>query len=1096
MDNHTSSTIPLGNLIDLDAPEDITSPPTQNTPASFAAPDISILSRRRRMLTRLNRFGLDARAGPSRASNPAFNPEATEFVPAGRMPPKRKASTSARSGVKLSSPRSSSSTSDYPVLSAEHLFGRDALRANSENLENLLSEDDEEQSDIFELELQDVRGNNQQQANGTQRERLQEALYLMRAQAEKTKKSPDGVQYQSAILFSQDNSGLRESSSPLSESTSSEGSDVSRAIRYLPLCPATGSHMRGGITKDTELTVLPSHRERIANSTQIRHASRATWPSEGYASNPLPLEIFDIITDFLSRDDIKSMRLVNKEFETKVSATLFWSSVVPFNTELYDMIDEYRPLQAARPGDNGKGKARARELPSPAATGLNWQNAKEDAQGKMYKGHGLRVFQGFGPHIKRFGMSFEVAEGQLARPPIKKELDHVDSYHGSYDWPPQQYARFANLAGLERTADETLRMKAAFANLHKVQDLALSLDNGLGWLNGPDKSIYARVFQRPSAVFGQSRPVPDQQMQEAKAFWNSIQSCHRSLGIDFDPKEVSLARRMLTKPPAELSGLQGTRYADPKNWLSIAGERTAPAIIGTGATEDSRHGVLYTTFNQPDLNNAGLYDKSALVPADLRKEQKEWLMETDWAQRAFLECYMLAITDNPATFARVKSLTIAKVSSGLLPILARESFWDALPGLIDVTIHVKPDWRTVEKDNAGFAEACSRNPSDAVNFFHKSILRDRICLRPSITKLNIGWVGGGEHAEGIFARNNHLLPAPVTPLEHSTAITANFGLVFKFVEHLTLTNCWMTPPMLQELVSIHAEKNLKSLTLDSVSLTAHPKFPTGGQAGIHQQIAQAIVAAQNGHQPALPGLNPANPQQGLLANMQQWLNNPGPNFGAGHLQQLLQQHAQQWGLLAQVPAPVQPAQATQPQPAVQQNAQQPVAANSPAVAHWTANHREGSWPELIDKISPGRVFSDFLPQPAPWEEQLPERRQTNLRAIEFKSCGYAKLVNNNSFDQFAIEAGHDHHFSVWFRSRQAALNSAMMSTNDRHFGRIVQRIPLAESNALLLAWGLNEHLWSDGAEEPEYDGFLPGGTGRFSGRIDAGDSHSVAVASE
>ncbi|EME86704.1 uncharacterized protein MYCFIDRAFT_77467 [Pseudocercospora fijiensis CIRAD86] len=1085
MDNHTSPENPLGPLLDDDT---ITIPANQDTSASlYPFLDISVLSRRRRTVARPNPSGLDARAAPSRASGPNFNPEAIEFVPTGRMPPKRKASTSSRSAVKLSSPRSSSSTSDYPVLSAETLFGRDVLRANSENLENLLSEDDEEQSEIFELELQDARANNQQPGNGIQHERLQETLYLMRTQAEKIKKFTDGVQYQSAILFTQDNSGLRESSPPLS--------DASRAIRYLPLCPVTASYMRDGITKDTELTVLPSHRERIANSAQITHASRATWPSEGYASNPLPLEIFDIITDFLSRDDIKSMRLVNREFETKVSATLFWSSVVPFNTELYDMVDEYRPLQAARLSEKGKGKARAPDLPSPAATGLNWHNAKEDAQGKMYKGHGLRVFQGFGPHIKRFGMSFEVAEAQLARPPIKKELDFFHSYHGPYAWPPQQYTRFANLAGLERTADETLRMKAAFANLHKVQDLALSLDSGLGWLNGPDKSIHARIFQRPTPVFGQSRSVPDQQMQEAKAFWNSIQSCHRSLGINFDPKEVSLARRMLTKPPAELSGLQGTRYADPKHWLSIVGERTAPAIFGTNSTENSRYGVLYTTFNQPK-NSAELFDKSTLMPVDLRKEQKEWLMETDWAQRAFLECYMLAITDNPLTFARVKSLTIAKVSSGLLPILARESFWDALPGLSDVTIHVKPDWRAVEKDNAGFAEACSRMPSDAVNVFHKSILRDRICLRSSITKLNIGWVGGGEHAEGIFARNNHLLPAPIMPLEYSTAITANFGLVFKFVKHLTLTNCWMTPLMLQELVSIHAEKNLKTLTLDSVSLTAHPKFPAGAQAGINQQIAQAIVAAQNGQQPALPGLNAGNPPQGLLANMQQWLNNPGPNFGAGHLQQLLHQHAQQWGLLAQMPAPVQPVQALQPQPAVQQNIQQAVAANSAAAAHWTANHREGSWPELINKISPGRVFSDFLPQPAPWEEQLPERRRTNLRTIEFKSCGYAKLINNNSFDQFAIEAGHDHHFSTWFRSRLAALTPAMMSTNDRYFGRIVQRIPEAESNALLLAWGFNEHLWSDGAEEPEYDGFLPGGTGRFSGRIDADTSNSAAVTSE
>ena len=84
--------------------------------------------------------------------------------------------------------------------------------------------------------------------------------------------------------------------------------------------------------------------------------SRATWPL-----NELPVELFDLITTHLARDDVKSMRLVNQEFEQKVSRSLFHTSVVPFNTEIYDMIDEDRKTvsRAPAPRSKGKGKMKA-----------------------------------------------------------------------------------------------------------------------------------------------------------------------------------------------------------------------------------------------------------------------------------------------------------------------------------------------------------------------------------------------------------------------------------------------------------------------------------------------------------------------------------------------------------------------------------------------------------------------------------------------------------------------------------------------------------------------------------------------------------------
>lgn len=1100
------------------------------------------------------------RASSSRTPNDTYNPEAPEFVPSPRMPSKRKASSNGTSRKSvLSTPRNNASNQpmDDPILSSLEVFGFGAAVSTQTPLSGLDGMDDGDSSDSFDPDSMGWGFNFAANAPAApvaplaphrvgavvrgRRDRISDTLSTMRTRPTPRPQRPaDLLQSNSAILFSYEGDG----------STAGEADDSAR-LRYLPICPATTPAWREPMGKDIPLTILPRDRERIDGMASVAPHTSTTWPP-----GRVPIELFDLIASHLSRDAVKSMRLVNSEFEKKVSCTLFHTSVVPFNTELYDMIDEdSRAASRAMRSGKGKGKAGPLDITSAIADpnhgSLHWTNAKYDAEGKVYKGHGLRVFRGFGPHIRRFGMSFDVLEGQLSRPPIKSELDHVVSYHGSYDWPPVLYTRFANLAGLEKTADETLRMKSAFSHLANVHDLALSVDSGLGWLNGPDKSIHARVFQRQSPIFGHSRLVPDQQTQSATEFWAAIESCNYSLGPHCNPKHISLVRRPLGKNPSELSGLRDTIYGDKRLWSSIASNRAVPTI-STAASEDLQYGVMHTTFATPDSTAQSLYDKSALVPSELRKEQKEWLLETEWAQRAFLECYMLAIMDNPDKFSMVRTLAVAKISSGLLPLLARESFWDALPNLTDVTILVKPDWRTVERDNAGFADTCPQNPSEALSTFHRCILRDRLCLREGIKKLNIGWAAGGEHADGIFARNNHIMPAPITQLPQTTAASANNVLVFKYVEHLTLTNCWMTPPMLEDLVKSHAEKSLKVLTLDSVSMTAHPRFPAGGQgAGLQNQALAALIGLQgaggagapnfppphhvvpnpqtfqNPQAPQPPSWGPPQPPLWALPNMAQHqaVNQPQlqqPQINQPQLHQPLHQQQQQTAfqnfMQQHANAPMQanlgnpanmfgapPALLGPPPPANNPNAHfggywnAANNANGPGVPHlaaqaapvvhapWWTEHREGSWPEVLNKISPGPSFTDYQPLPAPWEEQPEPRALTTLRTIELKSCGYAKLYHSTSFDQFPIEAGHDHHLSLWFRNRQAALSPAMLTTTDRYLGRIVQHMPAREQNALLYAWGLTMG-WNDRdkAEEAEYDGLLAGGTGRFSGVIEKG----------
>jgi hypothetical protein len=94
--------------------------------------------------------------------------------------------------------------------------------------------------------------------------------------------------------------------------------------------------------------------------------------SSGWPLDRLPIEIFDEIISYLPRSCVKSMRLVNKEFEKKVSATFFQVVVVPFKPEIYGIAPD--------PTHGGSWLGREDELPQGAI---------------MLQDKGMRVFHGY-----------------------------------------------------------------------------------------------------------------------------------------------------------------------------------------------------------------------------------------------------------------------------------------------------------------------------------------------------------------------------------------------------------------------------------------------------------------------------------------------------------------------------------------------------------------------------------------------------------------------------------------------------------------------------------------------------------------------------
>jgi len=916
------------------------------------------------------------------------------------------------------------------------------------------------------------------------------------------------------------------------------------------------------------------NRKKKVGAQKADEPKQLVQDTSGRPEWKLPVELIELIAEHLNRDDIKALRLVSRELNRNVSQVIFQTVVVPFNTEIYGMLGQDA-------NHDLKGKRRARfEKP-----GYYWKNANGD---EVYNGHGLDVFRGFGRHIRKFGMSFQVNEDSLSMPPVKSLTEKKTSFWGTYDWPFEEYRRFDAVAGLETAADETPRMTVAFSELTKVKELALSVDSGLGWLSGPDKSIRARVLQKPSSVFGNSKPIPDRRAQAQQELWNHIETAHHKAGSDV---RIAMLYKMDTQRPfSELKDANVLAdvqpeipYLDPQIIQGAPPQDTSDMPIPTSFDDPYilerfvspppplGTGVLFTS---PMSTSDGGMLMSPIIPSTLTKPQKEWLMETEWAQRAFMSSYMLSVIDNPATFQPVHTLNISGLSDRYLPMLNRVDFWDALPSLRNVTLMVIPGWRTVHKDEAGFVDAPKINPVQGINLVF-DLLRDHVACRPNIRNLTAGWVTGGEHAEGLYARNRLLFPAPVMDLRVRAANPVSFQpaalvetdethlraslLHFPHLEQLTLKNCWITPPALLQFVKIHDSHSLQKLVLDSVSLTAilHPNpdpnqvahafnafaFHNGPPPGVGGlwgalggQQAQPAQLMPNQHQFLLTTINTLQAQlQQLHANAVGFQQNQ-----VNVLQNILQLHLQNLQLAAQgqvqahppAPVPVHPPQALMQhqlmqnfQAAIPQHPQpaQPHAANIiNSVAHiaaqvHTLQHqigagqqllhvaipasanfmtpqatlriqpREGSWMSIIDQISPGTNLSDFENDHCKADSD----RVTSLNTIEFVSCGYAKLPQT-SFDQSAIDVGNG--FAAMLRAvptfhkRMAALAPAMLSPKWSYLGEIVQDVAAWELTALEAGWNLRTG-WDDkeAARAVEFDGLLPGGTGRFTGIVRQSD---------
>ena len=145
--------------------------------------------------------------------------------------------------------------------------------------------------------------------------------------------------------------------------------------------------------------VLVPRRQQRNQEPVIPAAIKGNWPADG-----IPTEIFEFIGSYLSRDDLLRMRLVNKDFELKISSRVFKNVVIPFEPDIYSMTGpEIGKIDLNARNKMGKRKAKGRRDKSDVDTNTIRQPVAD----------GMGFFRSWGDKIRKFAITFDFDEGKF-----------------------------------------------------------------------------------------------------------------------------------------------------------------------------------------------------------------------------------------------------------------------------------------------------------------------------------------------------------------------------------------------------------------------------------------------------------------------------------------------------------------------------------------------------------------------------------------------------------------------------------------------------------------------------------------------------------
>lgn len=585
---------------------------------------------------------------------------------------------------------------------------------------------------------------------------------------------------------------------------------------------------------------------------------------------------------------------------------------------------------------------------------------------------------------------------------------------------------------LEGFADDGSVVREAISTLSRVEELALSVDNSLGWLAGPDKSIRDQLLVEREPIIQQSFfQEPSRKTTAYRKIWDIVDA---EFGLVNDRVNLYCSTLHVVDSsnimpmPCDKSKSENQYFSRRILWEAVGSDVAIPEIPMFDAG--------YLVVSQPQLQSTDTRfpvtvqrRRHPIVPNRLSPRQIELLLENWWAQHAFLTSFVVSVIDTLPSSALVQTLNIDRLSADFMDFLCRADFWAALPHLCRVKIFVVGQFRQIHKDDLGSVSCTDVRPSRAVPKF-RELLEKYIAPIKNIKKLAFGWASGGENEKGMYGRNMFLLPVPFLSYEPGAIAwgrQVNFdGVIsFPFVEELRVQNCWMTADAMTKLVLNKKNQSLRKLTLDSVSILGYrepPLFPIPVQP-VDELLHQSAFFSSAPNRPSLlPFENPTLFWRGPM-------NNPA---GA---------------TIGRVPHP-------------------------------------DAWSGVLDKVSPGINLRSVGEQSRnAFEDDLA------LQELELISCGYCALPNRpfryEDLDSSFKQREHASHLNAtqltFITQRSAAIEPMMMMPHDAGLAEIVQVIPPLDEWVLsnVFEARIGPMGWPS-PQQAAFDHRLPGGSGRFS----------------
>ena len=594
----------------------------------------------------------------------------------------------------------------------------------------------------------------------------------------------------------------------------------------------------------------------------------------------LPTETWEEIASYLSSGEVRSLRLVNKLFARALGPVVLRSCVAQFGKSFFYQTPWF------------DGNEKKTNLPAPASMlekyrndinkfGLSFEydfHGLASAQKKVNEEEVVSWFAAYNWPIAEYQHFPALQEIENLvdnnKPLLKDAFRHliktselglcVDSGHGWLNGPDisdmalykqlsngggavfgkafsardiwhafaiNQYFRWAQENSKNETIKE-LESKGVIGNSYHIDRMRLirtcDIDDFIvqqpDYKPGVHTGRYTHV--NVNNIMGQPPvpPVAPAPQAPAPAPVGQGLAAHAPPPVPHAAPGGARARLGRNHRPAERRDRRRTRTRAPRasipQWPLVFSCHNIAADVGG-----------YSSFVRKKLPSPSTFP---ILPGHLEEQQAQWLMETAWAQRAFLSAYTTAVIVNQDILKNIHTLRISKISSGLLSSLAQREFWAALRQLRTLEFLVSPDWRQELKPNDELFQTNMLISPIEASVKTAEFLREYIAGIEALSDLTIGFVGGGEHATGLFARNQHVLPAPITTVpkswvtDHANQPPAHTMIKLDHIKTLKFVNCWFSPVMLKQFMAQSRGSSLRNLTLESVSLTGKHVTNTTG----------------------------------------------------------------------------------------------------------------------------------------------------------------------------------------------------------------------------------------------------------------------------